>query len=72
MENSVKSYESSVYRIGTRGDQINLNIRNNSYELICWSVDNHCQYQTPPSVYSMNKNEMRELADFIHKYLENN
>ena len=70
MENSVKSYESSVYRIRTRGDQINLNIRNDSYELICWSVDNHCQYQTPPIVYTMSKNEMKGLADFIYRYLE--
>jgi len=64
-----KSVES--YKIGNRGDQINLNIRNNNYELILWCVDNHYQYQNPPTVYVMSKNEMKGLADFINKYLEN-
>ena len=73
MGNSVKSYENVVYKIGTIGDQIQINptIRNDSYQLICWCVDNHCQYQTPPSFYNMNKDEIRGLADFILKYLEN-
>lgn len=74
MENSVKSYQSSVYKIGTKGDQIHINptIRNDSYQLICWSVDDHCQYQSPPSFYNMNKDQMKGLADFITKNLEKN
>ena len=67
MGQSVKSY-----KIGNRGDQISLNTRNDNHELICWCVDDHFQYQNPPTVYTMSRNEMKGLADFINNYLEKN
>lgn len=71
VDNGSEPHNNPIYRIGNKGNQIELySLDKDSYRLICRSVDEHHQYQTH-IVYSMNKNEVQGLADFLNYYLEN-
>ena len=67
-----ETHQRLVYRIDSHGNTIEIsNINPDKTELICWSVDGHDMYKSI-IVYSMDKNNLKGLADFIYKYLENN
>lgn len=65
-----ESQKRLFYSIDSHGNTIEIsNINPDKTELICWSVDGHDMYKSI-IVYSMDKNSLKGLADFLNNYLE--